>query len=195
MKTKYMKKQILFIAIILGLMTLTCSSDDTNHEEEPKGNIMKLSDVVSNTAITELKENGMELYEGNTPPKITGIAELTPMQYDYTNTDYLGFGLGTENDGFRIQFSDQSSGNQSIKVKFIDYYLSNTELKSTFITGSDNKFTVCFILRKFGGPSAIWSFDYVYFISGIIDGTNIRNMKMATVGLKEKTPNQYNLSV
>lgn len=37
MKTKYMKKQILLIAIILGLVTLSCSKSDDQQESEYQG--------------------------------------------------------------------------------------------------------------------------------------------------------------
>lgn len=189
--SRYTKMAIMGFFVCAAITS--CSKDD--NEEEPKGGEMKLSDVVRSQDITELKKNGMDLYEGNNPPNITGIVEFTPWRYDYTNVDYEMSGLGTENSGFSMKFSDQTTGSQSMKVEFLDYYLSEKELKSVFITGSENKFTICFQLHNWGGPSAIWSFDYVYFISGTADGNKLKNVKMATVGLKEKTPNKYNIVV
>lgn len=80
-------------------------------------------------------------------------------------------------------------------VRYIGYYEGEKELSKPFILGSGNDFTICRHIQMIGGMSALFSFPYIQLITGTKDGENLRNIKMATFGLKAASPNEAGVTV
>ncbi len=155
----------------------------------------KLTDVVRAEDIAKLKTNNMEVYEGTSPPIINSTITLSPWRFDYANPA-INTPIGELQNDVSVVFSNQTIVDQSIEVAFLGDYLKDTYLGSPFITGSGNNFTVCFEVSIFSlSGSSIVINNYAYLISGILDETNMKNVKMAIVGLKSSITNVTNPSV
>ena len=148
-----------------------------------------LTDIIRTQDVTELKAQGMILYEGTNQPIINGTIKLSPFRFDYAKPS-IGITVGKILKDVSFELSSQTTGKQDIKVKSIDDFLNGESIYSPFITGSGNNFTVCFKTSEtkiIGGEIVID--DYAYLISGTTDGPNLKNVKLAKVGLKRLIPN------
>lgn len=128
---------------------------------------------------------GFTVHEGNTPPNITGEYKLAPWRFDGDNdTDRPG---GANQPGYTIAngFSLKIVGQQGsvIGVSYVGYYEGRT-LNDPFIIGSGNNFTICRHIEMIGGMGGLFSHPYAQLISGTLDGGKLKNVKMATIGLK-----------
>lgn len=148
-----------------------------------------LTDVIRTADVAELKTHAMEVYAGTTPPIINGTVKLSPWRFDYAKPS-IGITPGQIQKDITVEFSGQTAGKQAIVVKFAGDYLKETKLISPFITGSGNKFTVCFktIVATISG-NLVYFNNYAYLISGSVDGTNLKNVKMAIVVIKSAVGN------
>ncbi len=154
-----------------------------------------LTDVIRAADVTELKTHAIEVYAGTTPPIINGTVKFSPWRFDYAKPS-IGITAGQIQKDITVEFSGQTAGKQAIVVKFAGDYLKGTTLISPFITGSGNQFTVCFKINvTTTSGNSIYINDYAYLISGSVDGTNLKNVKMAIVGVKSSIPNVANPSV
>lgn len=137
----------------------------------------------------ELKAQGMNLYAGTNPPLINGSIKLSPFRFDYAKPS-IDIAVGTILKDLSFEFSEQTTGKQTIKVKSIGDFLNKVDIYSAFITGTGNNFTVCFsasVTSIIGGEIVID--QYVYFISGTTEGSSVKNVKLAKVGVKRVIPN------
>lgn len=170
---------LLMIAIVSG----ACKKDKGSD-----GPGKKITDVVPAEHLKTVKDNGMQIYEGATPPDIQGEFSISPLRFDYDNYSEPGTGLqpGHIMGDIKVEFEEQQA-NQDIQVNFAGTFLGGVEIKSPFITGSGNNFTVCFEVYMFGGPAALFTYPYAYLISGTAEGGVLKNIKIASVGLKGGT--------
>lgn len=156
----------------------------------------KLTDIVSQVYLNEAKEMGFTVHTGDNPPLISGKYKLAPWRFDGDNYSEPGTGtpVGSINqEGFVLDLSVQNG--TDLVVRYIGYYEGEKELSKPFILGSGNDFTICRHIRMVGGMGGLFSFPYIQLISGTKDGENLRNIKMATIGLKADSPNQAGVTV
>lgn len=183
------------LALCLMLSVMTGCKKEGGSSEEGKNN-KHLTDIVPQAYLNKAKEMGFTVFTGNNPPDVSGEYLLAPWRYDGDNYNAPGVGTapGSVNqDGFTLRLSEQNG--TSLVVRYIGYYEGTKELSQPFITGSGNDFTICRHIQMVGGMGALFSFPYVQLISGTKDGTVLRNVKMATIGLKAETPNEAGITV
>ncbi len=147
------------------------------------------TDMIRSQDAAELKAQGMNLYAGTNPPLINGSIKLSPFRFDYAKPS-IDIAVGTILKDLSFEFSEQTTGKQTIKVKSIGDFLNKVDIYSAFITGTGNNFTVCFsasVTSIIGGEIVID--QYVYFISGTTEGSSVKNVKLAKVGVKRVIPN------
>ncbi len=180
----------------LTLTFLMTACQKKNGSSEKDQDYTKLTDIVSQAYLDEAKEMGFIIHTGNNPPAISGKYKLAPWRFDGDNYSEPGTGTpvgNTNPTGFTLQLSEQDG--TAIVVKYIGYYEGEKELSSSFILGSGNDFTICRHIQMVGGMGALFSFPYAQLISGTRDGENLRNIKMATIGLKSSSANEAGISV
>ncbi len=184
------------LIFLLGVALLITSCEKKTNSEEDNGN-KKLTDIVSQAYLNEAKDMGFTVYTGDKPPYIMGSYLLAPWRFDGDNYNPSGVGTTpgyTYPDGFTLSLlTDQEGGN--FTVRYTGYYEGEKELSKPFIVGLGNDFTICRHIQMVGGMSALFSYPYVQLISGTKDGENLRNVKMATIGLKAATPNDAGITV
>jgi hypothetical protein len=188
-----MKAIKLVLCLMIPVM-IGCKKDGGSQEEDK--NNKNLADIVPQAYLNKLKEMGFTVFTGNNPPDVSGEYLLAPWRYDGDNYNAPGVGTapGSVNqDGFKLRLSEQNG--TSLVVRYIGYYEGTKELSKPFITGSGNDFTICRHVLMVGGMGALFTFPYVQLISGTKDGKVLRNVKMATIGLKAETPNEAGITV
>lgn len=176
----------------MALLAAGCQKKDGS--EGDKSN--KLTDIVPQVYLNEAKTMGFTVHTGDNPPLITGKYKLAPWRFDGDNYSEPGVGLPigyTIEEGFVLDLSAQNG--TDLVVRYIGYYEGEKELSKPFILGSGNDFTICRHIQMIGGMSALFSFPYIQLISGTKDGENLRNIKMATFGLKAASPNEAGVTV
>lgn len=182
------------VVMVVMAISSSCQKDDDPEVEGGE----KFTDMISAENLAILKKNGMVFYEGTTPPAINGIYELDPWRLDFivskdpdeTQT------VGNISKGFRLQISEQTSDKSSIDIIFLYDYSRSFPTHPQSISGSGNNFTIYYKDMIWVGKGAIYNFPFSVFISGTVDGKNIKNIKMAEVGLKlDKPYPNYNYSV
>lgn len=182
--TSSLKKRLfqttIFIAIttVMSVAMVSCKKDKAGDD-----GIKRITDVVPAQYVKVITDNGMPIYEGGTPPVVDGKFKLSPYRFDYDNHKEPGLypQPGQIMSDLVIEFRHQEG--QDIEVAFGGNYLNGIELKSPFITGSGNSFTVCFTATMFGGMGGLFQFPFAFLFSGKIEGNVIKDLKMGRVGL------------
>lgn len=181
--------------LFIILLVISCRKDGASNEEDNNGNKM-LTDIVPQAYLDKAKQMGFNIYTGNNPPDISGDWQLAPWRFDSDNYSEPGTGNvpGSVNqDGFTLRISEQSG--TSVVARYVGYYEGTKALSKPFITGSGNDFTICRHIQMVGGMGGLFSYPYAQLISGSRNGQTLKNVKMATIGLKAETPNEAGLTV
>ena len=181
------------IMIVLAFIVIysSCKKDDDPKEEERE---KKFSEIIRAEDISILKKNGMQLYEGSTPPVINGIYEIRPWRLDFANPE-IGMSVGDTLKTIRLMISEQTSGKSSVKLKFLYKYMQENSMDPQSIYGSGNNFTIYYKYWIKSGPGDYYTYPFAIFISGTVDGKNLKDVKMARVGLKYQPNPDFDFSV
>lgn len=188
-------KFINYLMCLFLLLVMGCSKDDDSSKGE-KGD-ERLTKLVPQAFLDEAKEMGFEIHTGNNPPVIGGDYKLAPWRFDGDNHTLPGVGgtpPGYENEnGFVLQLSEQNG--TSLRVRYVGYYEGIKSLSEPFVMGSGNNFTIVRHFSAFGGMGGLFTFPYAELISGTKDGDVLRNVQMASIGLKAEHPNEAGVTV
>lgn len=169
-----MKRKLIFLLLVTtSVFFISC-------KKEKKSGSDKLSSIISNEHRSTIKNLGMDLYDGDTPPSIVGSVYMSPnflLKSNITgdpapNTQFVHY---------TIKFYDQNTSGNTVKFSGVGSGGSSTEREesqSGVVTGSGNKFTVYGRSTVSIGSNSI-IVAYVY--SGIIEGEIIKNFKKALV--------------
>ena len=184
------------LTFLIGLSLLIASgcSKDKGSDQDPGGNT--LTKLVPQAYLNEAKEMGFAIHIGDNPPNVEGEYLLAPWRFDKDNYNPPGVGTtpgSTNADGFTLRLSEQKG--TSLVVRYVGYYEGTKELSKPFIVGSGNNFTICRHIQMVGGSGANFSFPFVQLISGSKEGQTLRNVQMATIGLKADSPNEAGVTV
>lgn len=130
------------LAVIILLMT-ACSESGIDDEEEPGNKNLvlqkKIESIVSSEILERIKDLGMPVYTGETPPIIEGSYLLDSQTMKKTNIEDDD-PVGTKYVDEVLTLSNQDNKNFSITLKseFQDY----TNTFNMIISGKDDKFTL-----------------------------------------------------
>ncbi len=179
---KIMKRAII---VLTAAALLVACKKDKGADPQSGG---KLGELVPEAFLVEAKAMGFAIHEGSNPPTITGEYLLAPWRFDKDNYNPPGIGNApgyTVAQGFTLKIASQEGS--AIAVSYVGYY-EGDELSKPFIIGSGNNFTVCRHIRMTGGMGALFSYPFAQLISGTLEGGKLRNVQMATIGLKLAKP-------
>ncbi|MDR1153952.1 MAG: DUF5018 domain-containing protein [Bacteroidales bacterium] len=134
----------------------------------------EIQDLVPQEIIQTMRDLGLPVYGGNTPPLIEGTYKLQPVVLIGTNIAYDV--IGKEYAPAYLTFSEQNNGNLTLKA---DQTQGGSVATGTgaFIVGEGNRFSV-FIY--FINTSAGITFKSVEVCSGTVSPAGIIDCKLAT---------------
>lgn len=144
---------------------------------------IEIKKIASDKMINQIKNSGMEIHEGNTPPSIEGIYLSSPHTL---MVPYVGdfYSIGHRFPDYKLRFYDQKNGKISLDFKASDAQGTG---QGAYVTGNGNKFTIyaqTYVVER--GIANTTSSVY----SGEITPEGIVNYKAAYVlTWKENDPN------
>ena len=147
-----------------------------------------ISNIVSQSMIDSLKAAGATVYEGTTPPALSGIFLMHPDSCTYDNSP--GQFKGQLFDDYKFDFTNQNNSLFTITVAQKDMAsgtLSASPVLS-YISGSGNNFSV--FLYRTSSPTGI-SIEQFNVLSGTLISTGIQGFQN-TYYLRKKTGDPNN---
>ncbi|GAB3420569.1 hypothetical protein GCM10027516_17240 [Niabella aquatica] len=136
----------------------------------------KIEEIIPGKYLNVLKEMGMPIHAGATPPDITGIYLANPWLLQKTNIEG-DFPPGYRYNDNRFGFSEQNVNDFSIQAA-ISGGGAATYSEKAVISGSGNNFTV-YVMTT--GSSSINSGVYAILYSGTLEGNAIKSLKEAFI--------------
>ncbi len=177
--------------LMLGMMMVglwsACSKDnETDRKEETQEN--KIREIIPRQYLDVLKVMGMPVHEGTHPPDITGIYLVSPLQLQYTNIENDNV-IGYRYTDGGYNFYEQSKNDFSIKVA--SKHSRTISVSTTaVISGSGNAFTV-YAMAKTKSTTGDYSAVFAYLYSGIMEGTSIKDLKIAFINVDNSNGGGY----
>ena len=170
-----MKRNLIFLLLVTtSIFFISCK------KEEKKSGSDKLNSIISMEHRSTIKNLGMELNDGDTPPNIVGSVYMSP-NYLLKSNITGDPAPNTQFVHYTIKFYDQNTSGNTVKFSGVGSGGSSVEREesqSGVITGSGNKFTVYGRSTVTLGANSV-VVAYVY--SGIIEGNMIKEFKKALV--------------
>lgn len=169
-----MKRNLTFLLLVMtSIFFISC-------KKEKKSGSDKLNSIISNEHRSTIKNLGMVLHDGDTPPSIAGSVYMSP-NYLLKSNITGDPAPNTQFVHYTIKFYDQNSSGNTVKFSGVGSGGASSEREesqSGVVTGSGNKFTAYGRSTVTIGANSV-VVAYVY--SGIIDGEVIKDFKKALV--------------
>lgn len=172
---KIIMKKILYLLLIGFAILQSCSKkkDDTS---DSSGLSQDIKNFVPQSVIDSMRQWGLTINEGKTPPTIDGVYNDSLHLCTFDNSGYDGAGVYFYN--YHYKFHDQNNDKLTISVDFKDTYDNgNTDSASgagSFISGAGNDFTVFTDVK---GTSYGVTYEAITFYSGTITSSGIKNFQ------------------
>jgi hypothetical protein len=155
----FMKKNLLFIAAIF-FFSITFSLSSCKKDDIKTGLSEDIQNLVPDSLLQTIKDLGMHVNEGLTPPDIENIYLGSPFELVSSNID--GDTPGHLFADFRVRFSDQNNDDLTVKVSYTNGSEEGKSLGS-FVSGNGNDFSV---FVKMTSTSLDTEADLLLIISG-----------------------------
>jgi hypothetical protein len=188
-KIKFNLRNVVAIAICLAVVSVAftgCFKNDTSSSDPNDGPPGSVKDILSNDLLAKVKDLGIEINDGNTPPNIEGTYLLSPYVYLKSNFDDKNYSYkpGDILPNLLLTFSNQDNDKHTIKVSYINQVgVLRITNPVAFVTGSGNKFTVFAEENLFPNSSDPYKSVFVY--SGEIAPAGINNYHEVEITTRE----------
>ncbi|OIV41371.1 hypothetical protein [Flavobacterium johnsoniae] len=186
MKTTTIK--LFLLCLFLGITS--CSSNDSNEDENVNPEKNSYDYYVNTTMQKAIDDLGITIHKGLTPPNVEGVYTIDPLRCTMSNFNdgYLGVSLGAS----LLTLSNQNTAKLCVDFKNFTIYSYDTktetwEGKGSFISGEANKFSV--LLHSEGelkNNNLISKYQNLIILSGELDKVNneikgIKNVQLASI--------------
>jgi hypothetical protein len=135
--------------------------------------------IISQAIIDSMKNWGMTINEGTTPPALNGIYLMSPNICLFDNS--RGNQAGQSFDDYKYKFSNQNNSDFTIRLDYKDVgginSDSGSDVTATYIAGNGNAFTV--FARVTGVSYGTISYTRIDMYSGVIASGGIQNFQTA----------------
>lgn len=172
MKTIFPLRPLLGVALSLALLT-GCKKKD-----EVPGLSAKIQNIVPEAVLSDLKDKGIVVNEGNTPPNVEGVFKASPfiLLAPYGTED--GYKKDRVISDYSFKFSGQNG--DDVKLDFKQTGASSLEGSgiTSFLAGSGNKFT---LFGEITGTSLGVAYKQLAVLSGEVTPTGIKDFQYAFV--------------
>ena len=179
---KYFTKRM-FTILALALVFTGCEKDEKKMKVDEDGLTKDIRDLIPDDILVGIKDLGMPIYGGNTPPDITGTFLASPLILVKSNFDD-SYAPGQLFLDVKLTFSDQNNKNLTLKVLDENGDATRTGTGG-FIVGSGKKFTV------FTGLDNVQSghtYKTAALYSGTISDAGIADFRYVLVMVDDNNP-------
>lgn len=186
---KQVIKAILSLAVLISLLP-SCKKSNGGNEVTNGNNFSdSIRNIVPQQIIDSLRNWGMKINDGLTPPSIAGIylENRDSCEFDNSGGNYTGRIF----DSYKFRFSNQDKSKLTLEmdIKDVGYSSDNaSDSSATFISGSGNRFTI--FAQEKGVESGI-GYTELAICSGEISAAGILNFQYS-IYLKNKVGDPYN---
>jgi len=190
-----MKKQLSILSAIVICCTLlfsaSCKKNDDNKTTSPSTSndfSPEIKAIISQTYIDSLRNKGMKIYDGNTPPNVEGIYLVSPYILLAAYGPEDGWQPGYVINDYKYRFYDQVKNELKIDYKQQGQSTDTGAGLGCFIAGKNNTFSIFCQLK---GAEGSVSYTHVAIISGEMTATGIKNFQYGFI-LTEKQNDDEN---
>lgn len=171
--------------LMLSLVLNSCLDKQSGIIALPTSSDGEVDERVIPAEIRTTFSSYVNLYEGTTPPTITGCYEITPMTTVYCS-DERGYEPGHVINDMKVYFGEQT--NRGIILEYKEQENSSTAVANNVqITGYGPYFTAYFI--NYGtGNDGVTTTKQSTVISGELTSNGIRNIQYAFIMLEKNDP-------
>lgn len=162
-KNLVLNATILFLALMLSFSSCKKDDPETEFSEE-------IQNLVPDSLLQSIRDLGMPINEGLTPPNIENIYLASPLVLVSSNIN--GDTPGKVFLDFKVEFSDQNSDDLTVKVSYVNGSEEGTGLGS-LVSGSGNDFSV---FVKMTATSHESDADLLLIISGTKANAGIKDL-------------------
>ncbi|WP_281233347.1 hypothetical protein [Flavobacterium gelatinilyticum] len=181
--------KLLVLSIVFG--AVSCSSNDTNEEENTNVSEQELYDSYVDAAMQKsINELGITIHKGNKPPTVEGVYAIEPFFCE--NSNFTDPAKGSNFGASTLTLSNQNTARLSIDLKNLLVYLNGNRNETweglgSFISGEGNKFSI--FLHSNGEidyGTYIAKYQNLIILSGELDVQDnsikgIKNLQMASI--------------
>ena len=173
-----MKKLTFITVVLITVFVSSCTKEKQGTQEVQN---QKIADVIPAKYLDTLKNLGISINEGLTPPNVEGIYEINPVKSKASNVpgDVPGSIFFAN---AKVKFYEQSNSDFSIRLLGKSILNINDSSISTAISGAGNKFTVYGKVRTYSGSNTA-IFGVVF--SGEKDGSSIKNVEWGPINIDD----------
>jgi hypothetical protein len=164
-----MKKLTLLVIGIAGLLAIPSCGNYGEYGDYGEGLSEDIQNIIPDDLIKTVKDLGMKIYEGNTPPSVNGTFLATPLVLKKSNI--ADDEIGEEYDDLIFTLKNYNSEAKTISLE-ADWGGEISNSVRSFISGTGNNFSVFVEVTVTDGSAACKSVD-IY--SGTLTSTGIKN--------------------
>lgn len=172
-----MKKTIHFLTICLlacAALSTSCKKESSEKKQE-----QQINQVLPQKYIDSLKNLGLVIYEGVTPPNVNGIFLLSPHRLKASNfSDFLPVG-SLFLDG-KLKIENQNNTTFSVDVLGKNFLSNNDTSIVAAISGSGDNFT---IYSKIRASSDEYYADFALIMSGTKNTSGFKNFEYGIISI------------
>ena len=174
---KHLKLTIILF-VLVGTF-FSCKKDDDQTIEQLQQN--KIEDIISAEYLDTLRNLGLVIHEGTTPPNVNGIYGITPFILKATNipSDVIGMSFLDAD----LKLFNQNNSNFEIQLLGKNFLNSRDTSVVTAISGIGNKFTVYGKVKSNATDKAFAYFGLI--VSGEIENGTIINLESGIINIDD----------
>ncbi len=186
--------QSTLLILLVSVVFAACKKDKepapVQKQVESNGLTKDINELMPPNILEEMENLGMPINRGGNPPLVSGA--FLASKFVLMNSNRQGDFIGFKYPDYKVEFSEFSSLNLSIKMNYINGFERGKEM-GAFIVGEGNRFSV-FAETQTEKESEIAHFAYV--ISGRIIQDTIIDMHVANFMLDNNdNPNEIWIEV
>ncbi len=167
-------KTFLVMVVACSLIATACKKESATQKQQ-----QQINQVLPQKYIDTLKNLGITIYDGTTPPTVNGIYVISPFKLKATTLS-SDFPIGTTFLDAKLKLENQNNTDFSINILGKNLLASNDTSIISAISGSGNNFTVYGKVKATNGTS------YAYFalvMSGTMGSSAIQNFEMGLINI------------
>lgn len=194
-----MMKRVLLILSACAFLSLvaSCLKDKGEGTVVLMGSeayVKPIEEVVPETLLLFLSDNGLHCAEGNNPPDVQGEYELNPRHLKWCNTDAvpaddaLFFRFGGDLDTLVApNYYPYGQHGRVVPCDYKETYFDLNHADTVYLMGNGDAFTAYFVMtfpHIQGAPGADFDLTRCFVITGRLSGDNIHDAHVACMNTK-----------
>lgn len=159
---------LILVLSLISFVSFTSCSKDGDSETDKDYLDPEITKIISNDLLLDLEKRGMKINRGNNPPMLNKIFLVTPMKLTSRFGENDPYEMGQIVSDYLFNVYDQQ-GNKA-KMDFKSSGADSAKGLATFLSGTDNKFT---LYAELSGTSSGVDYKTVSVVTGEISNDGI----------------------